>query len=104
RAAPYDAIAVARPKDVRLTMVGGKVLYGDAQLKAAGPAAPGCEDLDMCGAPKFICVAEADTTNKLNQTLAQIKAALESGLTDADSLTTGDGYNFAPLAPLVRCN
>jgi len=100
---PFAAIVEARPRDVRLTMVGGRILYGDAQLKAAGPASPGCEDLAICGAPKFLCVAEASSANKLGQTYAEIKAALEAALVDVDGLTA-DGFDFAPLTPLVRCD
>ena len=103
-AAPYDAIVAAKPAAVRLVMIGGVVLYGDSVLQAAGPAAPGCETIDICGAPKFLCVAQAATTNKLDQTYAQITSALNDALTLSDSLTTDDGFNFAPLAPLVTCN
>jgi len=103
RSAPYDAIVAARPSDVRLTMVGGKVLYGDAQLAAAGPATPPCETLDVCGSPKFVCAATADTTNKLGQTFAQIKGALDQAMTDVDA-NSGSMYKFAPLTPLVKCN
>jgi cytosine/adenosine deaminase-related metal-dependent hydrolase len=101
---PYAAIVAARPRDVRLTMIGGRILYGDASLKVAAPPAPGCEDLDVCGAPKFVCVAEATVTSKLDQTYAQIKAALEAAMLDVDALTAGDGFDFAPLAPLVKCD
>jgi cytosine/adenosine deaminase-related metal-dependent hydrolase len=103
RARPYDAILAATPREVRLVLVGGKVLYGDAALEAAAPAVPGCERVDICGGQKFLCVATSDTANKLGQTYAQIKAALEQALADADAQTPGDGWNFAPLAPLVRC-
>ncbi len=101
---PFASIVQARPKSVRLTMIGGKILFGDAQLKSAGPAAPGCEDIDICGASKFVCVAEASAANKLNQTYAQIKAILDTAMADVDALTPGDGYDFAPLTPLVKCN
>jgi hypothetical protein len=67
-------------------MVGGKVLYGDDQLQAAGPATPGCEKIDMCGRQKFICVAEATTSDKLDETFAQIKSKLETALTDLDNI------------------
>lgn len=100
---PFASIVAARPKDVRMTMIGGRVLYGDAVLKAAAPPSPGCEDIAICGASKFLCVAETTTTSKLNQTHAEIKAALEAALVDVDGLTP-DGYDFAPLAPLVKCN
>ncbi len=102
-AQPYDAIIAAHPSDVRLVMVGGIVLYGDMVLQAAGPAAPGCEALDICGTPKFLCAAETNTANKLDQTKVDIETALSTALTMADSLTTADGYTFAPLAPLVHC-
>jgi hypothetical protein len=29
---------------------------------------------------------------------------LEQALTDVDALTPGDGWNFAPLTPIVKCN
>ncbi|MBK9001350.1 MAG: amidohydrolase family protein [Myxococcales bacterium] len=83
---PYDAILAARPKDVRLVMVGGVPLFGDDQLKAAGPANPGCETQDICGRSKFLCVAEPSSANKLNQTYVQIKTALDNALLDLDNI------------------
>ncbi len=100
---PFASIVAAHAKDVRLTMIGGRVLYGDAILKAAAPASPVCEDIDICGASKFVCVAEGTTTTKLNQTHAEIMSALEAALTDVDTVTAADGFNFAPLAPLASC-
>lgn len=101
---PYSAVIQAKPQTVALVMVGGKILYGDPEIQTAAPATPGCEALDVCGQPKFICVAEDDATvpYKLNQTFAQIKEALEAALTTSDQLTP-DGYSFAPLSPLVNC-
>jgi hypothetical protein len=84
-------------------MVGGTVLYGDIALQAAGPAQPGCEQVDICGTQKFLCVATTSTLNKLNQTLGDIASALGQGLLDADAQTTTDGWNFYPLTPLVKC-
>ena len=101
---PYDAILAARPKNVRLVMVGGVALYGDTALELAGPAQPGCEAIDICGTPKFLCAATTATTDKLGQTYAQIQAALVQGLADADAATPTDGYNFSPLTPLATCN
>ena len=60
------------------------------------------ERLDVCGRQKFLCVATTSTTNKLNQTLVEITTALETALTVSDA-QTNDGFNFAPLTPLVRC-
>ena len=101
---PYDAIVAAQPSNVSLVMVGGVVLYGDAVFAAAGPASPGCETIDICGTPKFLCVATANTASKLDETYAQIQSVLSQALTDADAQTTADGYNFAPLTPLVTCH
>ncbi|HEY4244708.1 MAG TPA: amidohydrolase family protein [Kofleriaceae bacterium] len=103
RAHPYDAIIAAHPSDVRLVMVGGVPLYGDAVLGAAGPAVPGCEALDVCGNAKFLCVATDSTASKLDQTLGDITTAISDALTLADTLTPDDGYNFSPIAPLFAC-
>lgn len=101
---PYDAILGATPKTVAMVMLGGKILYGDKSIQAAAPATPGCETLDICMKQKFACVAATSMsgTDKLGQTYTDIKNALEKGLTDADGVTN-DGFNFAPLAPLVKC-
>lgn len=99
---PWASILAAHPKDVRMTMVGGKILYGDSVLLAAAPPTT-CELLDVCSAPKFVCVAENTTADKLGQTMAEIEARLEAALVDVDAVTAGDGYDFAPLAPLVKC-
>lgn len=101
---PFASLLAARPKDVRLTMVGGKILYGDVALRPLVPVAPGCETVDVCAASKLVCVAEADTSSKLGQTYAQIRAALEAAMVDVDTITKSDGYDFAPLAPLVNCS
>jgi hypothetical protein len=85
-------------------LVGGKVLYGDAALKTLGPAAPGCEDLDVCGTPKFACVAQASgtATDKLGQTLAEIQTALGDEISAYDALNL-TAWKFAPITPVVRC-
>ena len=104
RPAPYDALLLAEPTSVRLVMVDGRVLYGDAQLIAAGPASPGCEAFDVCGADKFICAAEASTLNKLNQTYAEFRQALVDALADYDANVLSAGSApFSPLTPLARC-
>ncbi len=100
---PYESIVEARPKDVRLTMIGGAILYGDAEFKDAAASGPGCEAVEICGVPKFLCVAEPNSADKLGQTYAQIKTALEAALVDVDAVTKADGFDFAPLAPLVKC-
>ena len=105
RGTPYDAVTAASAKDVILTMVGGKVLYGDVDLRAIAHAGAACEDFDTCGSPKFLCVTEpGKTTDKLNQTYAQIHGILEAAMKDIDTVRpAGIGSNFSPVAPVVAC-
>jgi hypothetical protein len=104
RARPYDALLAATPAELRLVMVGGVPLYGEPGLSALAPPEPGCEALDVCGAAKFLCVAEAGGTaaNKLGQTFADIAGALDTELRRYDDLDL-TAWDFAPLTPLVRC-
>ncbi|MBI2378321.1 MAG: amidohydrolase family protein [Deltaproteobacteria bacterium] len=100
---PYETIVAATPREVTLVLVDGVVLYGDSSLEGAAPPSPGCDQLDVCGASKFVCTAKTDSSNKLDQRLDEIQAALESALVELDGLTPSDGFNFAPLTPLVKC-
>jgi cytosine/adenosine deaminase-related metal-dependent hydrolase len=106
RTAPYDTIVGASAKDVALTMVGGKVLYGDTSLRAVGAGGASCEDFDACGTPKFLCVAVPGAAdNKLNQTYTQVHDILEAAMKDIDvARPQAIGGNFAPVAPVVGCN
>ena len=96
--APYDAILSATPREVRLVMVGGKVLYGDEQLRDAGPKLPGCETLDVCGCSKFVCVAEPSQAkdDKLDQTLTEIENALTNAVLELDSVTPLPASSCSP--------
>ena len=101
---PFDTVLAARPRDVSLVVVNGVPLYGDAALGAVAPAAPGCEAIDVCGAQKFACVAETGgtSTNKFGQTWAEINEILSTELATYDGMDLTE-WNFAPLAPLVKC-
>jgi 5-methylthioadenosine/S-adenosylhomocysteine deaminase len=100
--APYDALIAATPATVELVIVGGTVLYGNLNAAALGPPSPGCEQIDVCCAPKFICVATTSTNDKFNQTFAEIYGALQQGMEDYDALDLTQ-WDFAPIAPLVKC-
>jgi 5-methylthioadenosine/S-adenosylhomocysteine deaminase len=102
--APYDAVIGATPRDVRLVMVDGVARYGDSALKPLGPATPGCDDLAICGATKFACIAVdgGTSTNKLGQNLGDIKTTLETELQKYDDLNL-TSWDFMPIAPLVKC-
>ena len=104
RAHPYDALLAATPAEVRLVTVDGRALYGDAALGALGPASPGCEPLDVCGAGKFVCVAAPGGTaaNKLGQTLHDVTETIAGELRRYDDLNL-TAWDFSPPTPLVRC-
>ena len=105
RAAPFDTIVKSTPKEVRFTMIGGKILYGDLSLKGVGGTSQ-CEEIaDICETPKFVCVADPAKGDKQNQTYVQIKQALEGALKEIDTVRPdiGTGANFAPLAPVFNC-
>ncbi len=104
RGDPYGALLLAQPMSVRLVMVDGSVLYGDSQLVGIGPAAPGCEAVSICGASKFVCIAELATLNKLDQTYANILQILVNALSDYDAnVLGGTAPGFSPIAPLTKC-
>ena len=102
--APYDALLAATPGDVRLVLVDGVALYGDAALAPLGPASPGCEPFTACGSSKFLCVAQAGgtATDKLGQTLGDIETALTSALASYDAMNLTQ-WDFSPVTPLVDC-
>jgi len=106
----YDAVLAAHASDVKLTMVGGKVIYGDDSLRPLAAYGANCEDLELCGAKKFVCASVPGGTanDKLNQSWKDITGLLEAALTELDEarVTVGkkaDGYKFAPLSPLSSC-
>ena len=84
-------------------------LYGDAALKPAGPAAPGCEAIDVCGTPEVPLRGRAETADKLNQTYAQIKAALEQAMlapmrSPPATATTSRRWRRCSLPLRIRCD
>ena len=99
----WDALLAARPDDVRLVMVGGVPLYGDLALTPAAPTVPGCEPLEVCGASKFVCVAEDTTSNKLDQTLADIEAGLQWAVLTIDELQPLDPAECGGCAADEEC-
>jgi 5-methylthioadenosine/S-adenosylhomocysteine deaminase len=103
-AGPYQSLLAATPASVRLVLVGGVPLYGDAQLKPIAQQSPACESFDACCRSKFLCVAAPNGTpiNKVGQTLADITSALQSELLAYDNLNLTP-WDFSPLAPLLKC-
>ncbi|HEX3343734.1 MAG TPA: amidohydrolase family protein [Polyangiaceae bacterium] len=103
--APYDALLAATPADVRLVLVDGVALYGDAQLESLGPSSPGCEPFGACGASKFLCVARSGgtSTDKLGQTLGDIESSITTALATYDGMDVS-AWDFSPITPLVTCS
>jgi cytosine/adenosine deaminase-related metal-dependent hydrolase len=106
--APYDALLAATPREVRLVMVDGVPLYGDAGLQSVAPipvGASACETIDVCCGSKFACVSRPSkvTGDKLDQTYSLIQASLIEGFADYDAMALSP-YTFSPLTPLVRCS
>ncbi len=98
----YDALLSAVPANVSLVFVDGQARYGDLAWMSYGPSSPGCETISICGADKFVCVAESASSNKLNQTFADITSTLDSAISAYDGLS-GISPGFAPIAPIVEC-
>jgi hypothetical protein len=74
----YDQLVAARPEDVELVTVSGRLRYGDPLVMDA-IAQPRCEALMMCGAEKRLCVPDTDETkDALHEDLAAIRAAIET--------------------------
>lgn len=73
----YEALIAARPEDVRLVAISGRLRYGDPVLMDAVDQKR-CEPMSMCGADKRICVPDTDaTTDTLNEDLAAIRGAIQ---------------------------
>lgn len=88
----YSTVVDAPTADLRLVLVNGRPLYGDAAVMNAMPATlrDRCEAVTACGQGKTACVALADTTNLLSQTAAEIEARLRTFATP---------YPLVPLCP-----
>lgn len=100
---PYGSLMRARPENVRLVMVGGAILTGDSRLIDLVPPDPACEPLQVCCASKFVCFAEAEgDADKLTQTLSEVTTLLSKALEEYDQKDLSE-WDFAPIAPLVKC-
>jgi len=101
---PYEAILAAGPRDVTLVFVDGRLLYGDADLVSSVAADAVPETLDVCCREKFLAIGVTgrDPADKLEQTYAEFEGILQTAMVDFDELDISE-WNFAPIAPLVKC-
>ena len=90
----YDTVIDAPTADVRLVVLGGRPMYGDAALLNALPEAARarCEPVSICGLSKTICVALPPSASYIliQQTLADIETQLRVFTTP---------YPLVPLCP-----
>jgi hypothetical protein len=99
----YTAVTESNPKSIRLVMIGGVPLYGDPILQELAPTSPGCELINLCDVSRFLCAAEANTADKLDQTSVDIQNALNAALLSADSLVPVDVSNCGGCAANEEC-
>jgi hypothetical protein len=103
RGRPYDAILAATPKDVRMVVVGGKILYGDMAMKPLAQSTPACDSLDICGVNKFACVAQSGAAggDLLNERYDDLRGKIVTELHKYDDKKLSE--EFSPTTELVKC-
>ncbi len=102
---PYQAVIDSGAEDVRLVLIGGTGMYGDANIQTETQWNDYCESFDACGASKYICVQESPTaTSRRDETLDDIRTQLYN-------ILEGIGYPVEEqygrgdeLLPLVDCS
>lgn len=93
RSDPYETLIETQPAGVRLVVVGGKPLYGDAALLTKVNPTAKAEPLTVCGAAKVIDMSDSDDGKGV--TWAETRAALTAAM--------GKLTPPVPLAELVDC-
>jgi cytosine/adenosine deaminase-related metal-dependent hydrolase len=101
---PFDSILSSSPREVTAVFVDGRLLYGDESLMSAAPPSASCETADICTRPKFFCIAETggNPSDRLDQAVTEIEQILEQAMLDYDNMNLTQ-WDFAPIAPLVKC-
>jgi cysteine-rich repeat protein len=88
----YRAILNAQAQDVAMVMRGGTVLYGDENIVQTVPNTGACDQLDVCGATKRVCLQ-----GDINETLAQLQAS--AGASIYPAFFCGDPMNEPSCKP-----
>ena len=97
---PYSALIDSRDEEVRLVLIDGHAYYGDLALEALAVHGA-CDHVEVCGASKFVCVANLSPTRGTgsiaqgNETLEQIRMRLVARLAT---------YGRSDLLPLSDCS
>lgn len=70
---PYTAAINARPHNIRMVMIDGKPLYGDAAiLDNAAEAPSACFDMDVCSTTKRLCLDDTPGGPVTPQSIAEV--------------------------------
>ena len=88
---PYTAVVRTSPSDVKLVVIGGRPIYGQADLARAVNPSGRFESLSVCNMPRVIDMSDSDGGK---------------GVTwkeTVDSLRSQFGANGVTLSPLVDC-
>ena len=102
---PYRSVIESRAADVRLVLLDGDGLYGDASLQAATAATPFCEPFDACGTPKYVCARESEEEQDdlTHQSVEDVRRALVD-IMEGTGFPTDEQYGRgAEVLDLVDC-
>lgn len=101
---PFAALVESRAEDVRLVLIDGVGLYGDASLRETTAKNAYCEPFDACGTAKYLCVQEAPTApDRKDETLADLRTQLVNILEGTGYPADEQYHRGAELLPLVDC-
>ncbi|XXX77213.1 lamin tail domain-containing protein [Sorangium sp. So ce134] len=102
--ADHRAIVAAEPQDVVLVMRGGKVLYGDAAAVAAVRGADACDELDVCGVAKQVCLEDevGMRLEELEREAGEIYPPFFCGQPEREPLCTPSRAASAPVSASVN--
>ncbi len=103
RSTPAKSVIAARPETVKLVLIAGKPVYGDAALVAALQPT-GCDAFDACGQKKAICSKDA-TLASGTESWSDVQTVLQNTLAAAliaDKPAAAYTYAYS-LWPLFKC-
>lgn len=98
---PYRQIVDGGAEKVRLVLVGGETVYGQAELVTMlARNAAWCDTLDVCGTAKQLCL-QAGETGDFSMSLAEVETTLATAL---GQVSMPAGYEYAgALFGLFEC-
>jgi cytosine/adenosine deaminase-related metal-dependent hydrolase len=99
---PYTQLLESNADDVRLVLIDGEAYYGEATLKAPLARRDDCEDYDVCGESKFLCVRH---DNEDDFTSSGMIEGLLIDILEGNGYPADEQYGRGQdLLPLVDCS